>query len=130
MVAVRRPKRSRLTPSVSQIDHKVKHASADTEPAWKAISLSPPKPGLCIWRIEDFQVVPWPKEAYGRFYDGDSYIVLNASKPDLKSDAVRFDIHFWLGKNTSQDEAGTAAYKTVELDECERSQAFRLLRTD
>ncbi|GJS59959.1 villin-4 isoform X2 [Tanacetum coccineum] len=34
----------------------------------------------------------------------------------LKSGALRHDIHYWLGKDTSQDEAGTAALKTVELD--------------
>lgn len=35
--------------------------------------------GLQIWRIENFHVVPWPKERTGSFYDGDSYIVLHVS---------------------------------------------------
>ena len=30
--------------------------------------------GLEIWRIEDFEAVPWAK--YGTFHSGDSYIIL------------------------------------------------------
>ncbi|KAI5396725.1 Villin-2, variant 2 [Lathyrus oleraceus] len=32
--------------------------------------------GTEIWRIENFQPVPLPKSEYGKFYMGDSYIVL------------------------------------------------------
>jgi len=71
---------------------------------------------LQIWRIEKFHVKSWPQNQYGSFYSGDSYIVLNTwKKPG--SDALNWDVHFWLGEHTSQDEAGTAAYKTVELDD-------------
>ncbi|WCJ19623.1 villin putative [Euphorbia peplus] len=45
---------------------------------------------------------------------GDSYINLETSA--LKSGTLRQDIYYWLGKDTSQDEAGVAAVKTVELD--------------
>lgn len=72
------------------------------------------KIGTEIWRIENFQPVPLPKSAHGKFYSGDSYIVLQTSPG--KGGAYLYDIHFWLGKDTSQDEAGTAAIKTVELD--------------
>lgn len=70
--------------------------------------------GMEAWRIENFQPVPLPKSDYGRFYSGDSYIILQTSSG--KGGAYLYDIHFWLGKDTSQDEAGTAAIKTVELD--------------
>lgn len=64
--------------------------------------------------MEDFNVVSWPEEQNGTFYSGDSYIVLNTYE---KNDALAWDVHFWLGEFTTQDEAGTAAYKTVELDD-------------
>ncbi|KAK1430433.1 hypothetical protein QVD17_13152 [Tagetes erecta] len=34
----------------------------------------------------------------------------------VESGAFKHDIHFWLGKDTSQDEAGTTAMKFVGLD--------------
>jgi gelsolin len=74
------------------------------------------KEGLQIWRIEQFKVVPWPQEKYGQFFTGDSYICLNTYKDKENPTKLRYDVHFWLGTETSQDEAGTAAYKTVELD--------------
>lgn len=100
----------------TDIDHRVKYNSAVTEPAWQAVGSAP---GLTIWRIEEFQVVPWPKDKYGQFYDGDSFIVLHSYKIGTKdgTEKLAHDIFFWLGSHTTQDEAGTAAYKTVELDE-------------
>ncbi|GFX69527.1 gelsolin, cytoplasmic [Trichonephila clavipes] len=71
--------------------------------------------GLTIWRIEDFEVKKIPESEYGNFYSGDSYIVLS-TKED-KSGRLNWDIHFWLGEETSQDESGTAAIKSVELDD-------------
>jgi hypothetical protein len=51
----------------------------------------------------------------GKFYTGDSYILLATSKS--KGGALTWNIHFWLGAESTHDEAGTAAYKSVELDE-------------
>jgi len=96
----------------SNVEKEIKKFAANGEPAWKDGDLS--LPGIRVWRIEKFQIKPWPKDKYGYFYDGDSYIVLNTYK---KEDKVMWNVHFWLGLHTTQDEAGTAAYKTVELDD-------------
>ncbi|KAJ4370432.1 hypothetical protein N0V83_004950 [Neocucurbitaria cava] len=108
----------------SDIDHKVKYQSATTEPAWND-GIIGVRPGVFIWRIEDFEVVPWPSKRYGSFHEGDSYIVLKSEsiKADGHEDKLIHDIFFWLGRHTTQDEAGTAAYKTVELDEFLRGTA-------
>ncbi|KAJ8509794.1 hypothetical protein OPV22_000228 [Ensete ventricosum] len=71
------------------------------------------KVGTEIWRIENFQPVPLPKSDYGKFYSGDSYISLQTTSG---KGGYGYDIHFWIGKDSSQDEAVTAAIKTVELD--------------
>ena len=94
----------------SDIERNVKKAAAEHENQWRGVA---GVVGLKIWRIEKFQVVPWPVEKYSQFHKGDSYIVLNTYKVN---NAIKYDVHFWLGSETSLDEAGTAAYKTVELD--------------
>lgn len=71
-------------------------------------------PGLEIWRIEKLKVVKQDPKTYGKFYTGDSYICLLTKKVENR---FEWDIHFWLGSETTQDEAGICAYKTVELDD-------------
>ncbi|XP_030371447.1 gelsolin [Scaptodrosophila lebanonensis] len=72
-------------------------------------------PGVEIWRIENFELVPYPKNNYGKFYTGDSFIILNTVEG--KDKKLSWDVHFWLGSETSQDEAGAAAILTVQLDD-------------
>ncbi|XP_027332141.1 villin-4-like isoform X1 [Abrus precatorius] len=82
----------------------------DLDPAFKGAGQ---KAALEIWRIENFNPVPVPQSSYGKFFTGDSYVIL---KSTTSKSGLRHDIHYWLGKDTSQDEAGVAAIKTVELD--------------
>ena len=73
------------------------------------------------------QIVVVPVESWGKFYSGDSYIIFSSSaygepggmkaKSGVHGGRVEQHIHFWLGEDTSQDEAAVAAYKSVELDE-------------
>jgi len=96
----------------SELETKIKEESAKHEIAWNGVGQ---QPGLRIWRIEKFHVKPWPEQRYGTFFSGDSYILLSTYQ-DKDDNELHYDIHFWLGQNTTLDEAGTAAYKTVELD--------------
>jgi len=105
-------KDSNLAMFGSDTEKEVKKESAESEPAWQGAGQAP---GLKIWRIEQFEVKDWPEEDYGEFYNGDSYIILNTWK-DEETEELNYDVHFWIGKNSTQDEYGTAAYKTVELD--------------
>lgn len=99
-------------------------ANGAVDPAFKGISRT--STAFLIWRVQNLQLVPVPKEQYGTFYDGDSYIIYAASEygkhgnPNTKPRDVKgnleMHIHFWLGNNTSQDESAVAAFKSVELD--------------
>ncbi|KAK3260030.1 hypothetical protein CYMTET_30995, partial [Cymbomonas tetramitiformis] len=73
------------------------------------------KTGLETWRIEKLQPVPTDPSTEGKFHTGDSYIVLHTYENERKG--LEYNVHFWLGAETSQDEAGAAALMTVELDQ-------------
>ena len=87
----------------SSLDKKIKQAAAEGEDHWKVIGEAP---GVKVWRIEQFKVVEWPEENYGKFYTGDSYICLNSwTAPG--QDKLNHDLYIWIGSESSQDEYGT-----------------------
>ena len=90
--------------------------AGDSEPAWQNAGKTP---GTQVWRVEQFHIKPvdYSSDRALALYDGDSYIILNTYKKTPDAGAFSYDLHFWLGEETTQDEAGTAAYKTVELDD-------------
>lgn len=96
----------------TDLEYKVKLASAQSEPVWKTVIASG-APVIRVWRIERFHVKDWPAELYGKFHTGDCYIVLHRTG---QAPHYTYDLHFWLGTESSIDERGTAAYKTAELD--------------
>jgi hypothetical protein len=82
------------------------------DPLW--LELPEDQPLFQVWRIEKFKPVVWAD--IGGFYSGDSYIVLNAVKVGT-TQRIRRDIYFWIGSTSTADEYGTAAIKTIELDD-------------
>jgi len=71
--------------------------------------------GLESWRVENKLMVRQPNETHGKLYSGDSYIFLSTKV--TTAGGFSWDIFFWLGSDSSTDEIGIAAYKTVELDD-------------
>lgn len=94
-------------------DKAARKAAAASEPAWAGAGT---QLGVQIWRIEQFKVVPCDPKQFGKFHKGDSYIILETYGEEGSSKLLHH-IYFWLGESTSVDEMGTAAYKTVELDD-------------
>ncbi|XP_041983743.1 gelsolin-like [Aricia agestis] len=73
-------------------------------------------PGIEIWTIDKFEPVAIERKLYGKFYNGDSYIVLKTTGVDASS-PLSYDVHFWLGAKTTQDKKGAAAILTITLDD-------------
>ncbi|KAM4897284.1 villin-1 [Sylvia borin] len=77
-------------------------------------TLNKTTPGIQIWRIENMEMVPVPTKSYGNFYEGDCYVLLSTRKSGSN---FSYDIHYWLGKESSQDEQGAAAIYTTQMDD-------------
>ncbi|XP_035307695.1 advillin [Cricetulus griseus] len=71
-------------------------------------------PGIITWRIEKMELVLVPLSAHGNFYEGDCYIILSTRRV---GSLLSQDIHFWIGKDSSQDEQSCAAIYTTQLDD-------------
>lgn len=75
------------------------------------------EPGLEVWRIEKLSPQRLPVRAENiSLYSGDSYIVLKTTRKEA-SDALDWQLHYWIGKDSTQDEYGAAAYFAVNLDD-------------
>uniref|UniRef100_A0A663DRR1 Villin-1 n=1 Tax=Aquila chrysaetos chrysaetos TaxID=223781 RepID=A0A663DRR1_AQUCH len=77
-------------------------------------TLNKTTPGLQIWRIENMEMVPVPTKSYGNFHEGDCYILLSTRKT---GSSFSYNIHYWLGKESSPDEQGAAAIYTTQMDD-------------
>ncbi|XP_061680669.1 gelsolin-like [Syngnathoides biaculeatus] len=80
-------------------------------PTHKAFESAGKQPGLQIWRVEKMELAEVPKELHGSFYMGDSYVILHTSS------SPSYNVHTWIGGQTSQDEKGAAAILMTQLDD-------------
>uniref|UniRef100_A0A7N8WLS4 Advillin n=1 Tax=Mastacembelus armatus TaxID=205130 RepID=A0A7N8WLS4_9TELE len=64
--------------------------------------------------LQKMELVQIPEKSYGNFYEGDCYVLLSTQKV---KNSLCYDIHYWIGSESSQDEQGAAAVYTIQLDE-------------
>uniref|UniRef100_A0A8C5AVB8 Scinderin n=1 Tax=Gadus morhua TaxID=8049 RepID=A0A8C5AVB8_GADMO len=69
---------------------------------------------LCCLQIESLELAPVPEGLHGSFFTGDAYLVLRTT---MQKNHSFYDLHYWLGKECSQDESTAAAIFSVQLDD-------------
>uniref|UniRef100_A0A061REH4 Villin 1 n=1 Tax=Tetraselmis sp. GSL018 TaxID=582737 RepID=A0A061REH4_9CHLO len=67
-----------------------------------------------VWLVRDFDLLEWPEDRLGEFYDGDSFVILNAY--DFRG-SVRHIVYFWQGRNSSIGEKGASALLARKVDD-------------
>uniref|UniRef100_A0A8C7Z2D1 Advillin n=1 Tax=Oryzias sinensis TaxID=183150 RepID=A0A8C7Z2D1_9TELE len=63
---------------------------------------------------QKMELVLVSEKTHGNFYEGDCYVLLSTHKV---KNVLSYDIHYWIGSESSQDEQGAAAVYTVQLDD-------------
>ncbi|XP_055985318.1 villin-like protein [Sorex fumeus] len=67
------------------------------------------KRDLHIWVIENLEMVPVPRRAYGSFFEEHCYIILHVLQSLMaQQGSCRIDLHYWIGRNTDEKAQGTA----------------------
>lgn len=97
----------------SDEDKTLREQAAESESQFEGAGQSP---GLEIWRIEKF--TPQKQEVLAdnlSLYSGDAYIILKTT--ELESGEYEWHLHYWIGKHSTKDESGSAAYFTVNIDD-------------
>lgn len=75
------------------------------------------KAGIEVWRVEKFEIERITALRAGNLsmYTGDAYLVLKST--DDGEGALLYALHYWIGNESTQDEAGAIAYYAVTLDD-------------
>lgn len=81
-----------------------KERAAEAEAFMKSCGKKP----LEVYRIEKFVPTPQPESSFGKFFEGDSYVI-------CKKGDKEYDLHYWHGKDATTDEIGSSAAFTVQL---------------
>lgn len=74
------------------------------------------KEDLEVYRIEQFKPTLQPKESYGKFFQGDSYVVVKRHNDD-SGNPCEYKIHYWHGQDCTSDEMGSSAAFTTQISD-------------
>lgn len=91
--------------------------------------------GVEVWRITDNSYEEYPKEMYGEFFTGESFIIrwayrvmMGGKKMDHDTGRDRTAYFFWQGEDCSIKEKGKSAFLTVRVD-TERAPQIQLTQS-
>jgi hypothetical protein len=110
----------------SDAAHDAMRDAAALDPAWESAGTAA---GIEIWRVENhartagdaggsggkaahFGIKRWTRPDV--LYTGDSYIILLTKPVEDGGEGFDYDIYFWLGHESSQDERGVAGERDMQ----------------